>query len=342
MSKRFRSDDQPQDFGFLTSSPGNSDNVYDAQGRESSSITPVALPSPTNIVTESVQPEQPSSSGAQEHPPSPPKRVISNRVMPESDKSSPAESSADADSGNTASHPRPLALAIYSVVVTILLIYVMLTGKSSRLESLPDIRPLRSNEFQQVPEGVQLPEGHTLKLGQSKRFGDVLVTPVKVTREPLKFENFMTREVNESLTTPPVLKLHLTMKNMSAGYAFPPFDSGLMSHRSPPEAIDDSAKANSFLRVTNGAASDGQRFLNFPQSMNNPFLLIGQNSAKAVAPGESVDTFIASSATINSITLDSSARCIWRVQIRKGVNSKSGNGVTTLIDVVFNGSDVQT
>ncbi|MFN9719188.1 MAG: hypothetical protein ACK58L_10865 [Planctomycetota bacterium] len=342
MSKRFRSDDEPQDFGFLQPAPGNTDNFADLPAPEVSSIDPVRRPSPVSFAAAPVQPDQPSPASQHEQAASPLLQVPSDRRRPEEEGSSPEELSAVANSQPTASRPASLALVIYSIVVTILLIYIMLTGKSSRLESLPDIRPLRNNEFQHVPEGAQLPGGHTLQLGQSTRFGDVLVTPVKVTREPLTFENFMTKEANSNLTTPPVLKLHLTMKNVSSGYIFPPFDSGLMSHRSPPEADDDSAKANSFLRVTSGEPSDGRRFLNFLQSMDNPFLLIGQNSARAIAPGETVETFVASSVSINSVTLEPSSKCTWRVQIRKGVNMESDNGVTTLIDVVFNGSDVQT
>ncbi len=345
MSKRFRSDDEPQDFGFLAS-PNEGLNIPmddPAEAIEASPnlTTPAEMPS-TPSVAESTQPLRPPAESQAEKPAIPRKPFAADVPAASQGNASTADLSVEASEASKATRRLPLGLVIYSAVVTLLLIYFMLTGKSSRLESLPDIRLLKGNEFQQVPESAQLPDGHTLKLGQSTRFGDVLVTPVKVTREPLTFENFMTKEANPNMTTPPVLKLHLTMKNVASDYAFPPFDSGLMSHRSPPEADDDSAKANSFLRVVTGDASDGQRFLNFLQSMDNPFLLIGQNSAKPIAPGETIETFVASSVAINSITLDSSAKCTWRVQIRKGVNIESGNGVTTLIDVVFSGSDVQT
>lgn len=234
----------------------------------------------------------------------------------------------------------------YAIAVTLLLLFSLATGRLSlfgnaALENLPDIRPLAPNEFRKVPDGTPVPDGHVMKLGDSRRFGDVVVTPLRVTREPLKFQGFMSGQPEESLTSKPVLKLWLKFENQSGSYAFPPFDAGLMSHRTPPLSTDDSVIANSFLNVSPASGGDPIRVLNYLQTMDNNFVLTGQNSAKVVAPEESLETFIACSEKIDAVTVEQGSELTWRVQFRKGVYESTGNGVTTLIDVQFNAAEIQ-
>lgn len=265
-------------------------------------------------------------------------------VVDESSSKPPARSkSAEQRSKANASSPM---LFGYAIALTLLILFCLATGRLSlfgnaSLESLPDIRPLAPNEFRKVPDGAPVPEGHVLNLGDSRRFGDVVVTPVRVTREPLKFQGFLSGQPEESLTTTPVLKLWLKFENQSGSYAFPPFDAGLMSHRTPPLSSEDSVIANSFLTVSPSDGAESVRVLNYLQTMDSNFVLIGQESARVVAPEESLDTFIASSNKIDSVSVTGDSRLTWRVQFRKGVYESSGNGVTTLVDVQFTGADIQ-
>jgi len=233
----------------------------------------------------------------------------------------------------------------YAIAITLLLIFCLMTGRlklfgNAALESLPDIRPLDSNEFRRVPDGTPVPEGHVLKLGESRRFGDVVLTPVKVTREPLMFEQFQTKAPATTLTTDPVLKLWLRFENRSGSYAFPPFDSGLMSHRTPRFSTDDSTIVNSMLNVSSPATSSPVRVLNFLQTMDNAFVIVGQQSGKVIIPEETLETFVASSEDIQYITPTAETGYTWRVQFRKGVHESSGHGVTTLVDVLFSEADI--
>jgi hypothetical protein len=233
----------------------------------------------------------------------------------------------------------------YAIAITLLLIFCLMTGRlklfgNAALESLPDIRPLDSNEFRRVPDGTPVPEGHVLKLGESRRFGDVVLTPVKVTREPLMFEQFQTKAPATTLTTDPVLKLWLRFENRSGSYAFPPFDSGLMSHRTPRFSTDDSTIVNSMLNVSSPATSSPVRVLNFLQTMDNAFVIVGQQSGKVIIPEETLETFVASSEDIQYITPMAETGYTWRVQFRKGVHESSGHGVTTLVDVLFSEADI--
>jgi hypothetical protein len=234
----------------------------------------------------------------------------------------------------------------YAIALTLLLLGLLLTGRLSLtgnavLESLPDLRPLAPNEFRKIEDGAELPKGHVLKMGESRRFGDVVVTPVKLTKEPLKFQGFLSGEINEKLTSQPVLKLWLNFESVADDYAYPPFDSGLMSNRTPPYSRDETTLANSFLTIfAPSQDSATTRKLNYLHTMDDNFVIAGQNSAKVLQPGESMTTFIAASENDNDPATDESTQFVWRIQFRKGVNVSSGNGVTTLIDVKFSGADI--
>jgi hypothetical protein len=233
----------------------------------------------------------------------------------------------------------------YAIALTLLLLFFLLTGRISfstnhALESLPDIRPLPPTEFRKVPEGTTLPDGHAMRLGESRRFGDVVLTPIRVTREPLKFQGFLSGESEESLTTVPVLKLWLKFENVADDYGFPPFDAGLMSYRSPPTSTDESTAVNSFLILTASSKDKSSRVLNYLQTMDSNFVLTGQESARVIMPGQTLSTFVACSEEIAAIPVTGETDFTWRIQFRKGVHQSSGNGVTTLVDVNFSGSDI--
>ncbi len=237
-------------------------------------------------------------------------------------------------------------VAGYAIALTLLFLGLLLTGRISlfgnhALESLPDLRPLAPKEFLKVPDGAKLPDGHVLQLGESRRFGDVVVTPVRLTKEPLWFQGFLSGTVEEKLTTKPLLKLWLTFECVADDYAFPPFDVGLMSNRTPADAKDAAALANSFLTVgISSSDSASTRRLNYLHTMDNNFVIVGQESAKVLRPGELLSTFIAASDEDGDMNVEDSTQFVWRVQFRKGVNVSSGNGVSTLIDVKFSGADV--
>jgi len=251
-------------------------------------------------------------------------------------------SSAPTRRGNTI--PVPAWFPGFTAALLIIVLFLLFTGRihlsaDHVLESLPDVRTLAPGEFQEVKASIAVPPGHVLALGESRRFGDVLVTPVKVTREPLEFQDFLTGKLVPSLTTPPALKLHLRFQNVSRKMAFPPYDAALMSHRFPPFSNDLNTLANSFLaEVTLAAEEFPERLLNYMQTMDNNFVLIGQNAGKVVAPGETLETYVASEPVPDD--WNPTGRLRWRVQFRKGVHHKSKNGVTTLIDVHFNVTDI--
>lgn len=331
------------DFSFLNTSPTPAvevPNLSEVDAADNADSAPVV--NPAEELSASV------ASAATE--PSP--VLTTHAPAQHSDNSNSAGKATEAaDSGTSVLTRRPRTIAVptwfpgYTGAITLTFIYLLVTGRIHvspyhALESLPDLRPLASNEFQPVAEDAALPDGHDLGLGESRRFGDVVVTPVKVSRAPLEFQNFLSGKPEPTLTTTPALKLHLKFENVADDIGFPPFDAGLMSHRIQPEASELSILANSFLSVPPDAQHEfSERLLHYPQTMDSNFVLTGQNAGKVVMPGETLETWVATIPLPEGWSHTGAMR--WRVQFRKGINRKSRNGVTTLIDVNFNAADIQ-
>ena len=265
------------------------------------------------------------------------------------DSSEGSKAAQEAGSAAVTERPRQSNWLLgYAVFVTLLLLYLFLSGKvhlnpNHALESLPDIRPLAPNEFKAIPEDTELPEGHALKLGQTRRFGDIEVTPLRVSRETLSFEDFQTHErieAAEAADMEPKLKMWIRIRNVSRESSFPPFDADLMSHRYPPYSTDEETLVNSALWVWSAADEKPSRVLNFHHSRNDPLVLSGQNAGKVLAPGQEMETWVASEEIPAALNAQTQLR--WRVQIRKGVHPQSLQGVTTLFDCRFAGADINT
>lgn len=240
--------------------------------------------------------------------------------------------------------PRKLfsIVAGYAAALTLLFLGLLFTGRialsgRSVLESLPDVQPLKSNEFRKVPEEATLPDGHSLRLGESQQFGDIVLTPLRVTREPITFTSMINGTAVTDMKSKPVLKLWFRMQNVSPDVAFPPWDVALMSHRSEQH---ESAVANSWLKVHEAGTESKTQVLNFYHSPDSNLDLTDHNSRKLLNPGEEMTSFIASSEAISHVVADKVEEYRWRIQIRKGVHVASGNGVTTLVDVSFLPTDI--
>ena len=234
-----------------------------------------------------------------------------------------------------------IVVGSYASAVTIVLVYMLVFGRISALESLPDMRPPTNKNgdisWQFNPASNNLPSGHVLSLGDSQRFGSVRVTPVKVTRGPLKFEHYtgqagMARDPSE-----PVLKLWVKFENVSRDQTFIPLDPWVLFTR---RSIDMGRiiQANGFLSLeANRKDPKATRFFFFDMPIHSEFRIVGQNLNRELSPGEAVETFIPSEEDARSL----SGALVWRFQFRKGYNRQSERGVTTLVDVRFNSSDIK-
>ena len=224
---------------------------------------------------------------------------------------------------------------------TLVLIYLLLTmstAKPHQLESLPDVEPLPDGvSMELVIPGADMPPGHTLKLGGSQRFGNILVEPLRVTREPVEFAHF-SGESGRGAGKPgtkPVLKLWVRFSNVSSDQTIAPLDADLLFAR----LLRNSGRirANQFVCRASDKTEDGDQVLVFDHPPTSEWDLIGQQLGTPLAPGESVEMFVPTEESgLDALT----GQLIWRVHFRKGYSPK-GYGVTTVFEVAFDSSQIQ-
>ena len=231
-----------------------------------------------------------------------------------------------------------LVVGSYASAITIVLIYLLAAGRAHQLESLPDLKPpMKKGEVATTfysPKN-DLPSGHVLKLGQSQRFGSVRVTPVRVTRGPVKFAHYSGKSILERTDTQPLLKLWLKFENVSLDQTFSPLDDLLIFKRST-KNLGEKVFANNFLVAAENRKLLRSIFHVYDMPPHSEFAMIGQKLDTELPPGETWQTFVPSEEEAVGLKGD----LVWRVQIRKGYHPQSLHGVTTLIDVVFNSNDI--
>lgn len=232
----------------------------------------------------------------------------------------------------------------YASAVTLLMLYViylMMAGSGHQLESLPDVKPAMSRSGKIQPQvyaqDAPMPPGHTLRMGESRQFGHLIVTPLRVTREPLEFVYFQDDPTNRQkppASTAPVLKLWVRLENAASSQAFIPLGQELVFGR---HIVRKEERANSFVCRAADKSVNGKVVLPYPHVLSDVWDLKGQDINRELSPGESFETFIPSDvAGIDELSGD----LLWRLHIRKGHNPKSGRGVTTLIEVAFPSSEI--
>jgi hypothetical protein len=226
------------------------------------------------------------------------------------------------------------------VRATLALLYMYFASSRARphaLESLPDVPPLdveHGEVMKLAPADAELPPGHQLALGESRRFGNVLVEPLRVVAEPVTFEHFSQQSDVQKPPTQPVLKLWVRFTNVSDDQTIVPLDAELLFRRA---LLDDGVpRANQFVGHTSDRQSDGALVLMYDHPTTSEWDLTGQQLGVALAPGDSVETYLPS----GEAGAELSGPLVWRVHFRKGYSPK-GYGVTTLVDVVFDVTDVE-
>ena len=240
--------------------------------------------------------------------------------------------------------PRTLFLVLlsYASAVTLAcvwLFYQLQNVPLHNLERLPD--PVESargagRSLTLVAVDSPMPAGHTLTLRQTQRFGHIRVTPLRVSRESLEFEPLQQFGAGASRAPiGPVLKLWLKLENASSDQKIAPLDRTLMLSRL---YEDDRVMANNFLRPGNGTAIT----LLHDNPIEGNWNWKGQGAdgldGKVLEPGGSFETYVPTGADgIDELT----GPLVWRIHIRKGY-SGSGRGVTTLFEVAFDSTQIES
>jgi hypothetical protein len=214
-----------------------------------------------------------------------------------------------------------------------------------QLESLPDKAPPKPRSGDKnakitlirVPFEAAMPRRHTLRVGDTERYGNLRLSVLGVTRGPVTFTHFNADEKTVRPPTAPVLKLRLKVENVG-DEAFTPFDHELVYDREPDPKNNDFLWANNFVCIIANKKKTGTRALMYDLPAGSSWDLAGQNCGRELAPAESVETYLATEeSNIEELTGD----LIWRVHFRKGHNKRTGRGVTTLIEVAFRDDQIE-
>ncbi len=235
----------------------------------------------------------------------------------------------------------------YGSVMTILFVRAYQQNQELRdpephhLESLPDFKRLDEGTLKLVPEEAELPPGHTLNLRESQTFGYVRVTPLQVTRGMLHFDAPTDNPRGVRASIGPVLKLWLRFDNVSTDQVIPPLDRELRMRRTQNDQNPSRMRANNFVNRVEDRTNRGHRVMMFrPMTQNwkeTEWTIQGLEAERSLQPGESFETFLPTTEVgLEKLT----GPLVWRFHFRKGFNPQSGNGVTTLAEVVFHSNDI--
>lgn len=236
-----------------------------------------------------------------------------------------------------------LILASYASAMSLLafyLLYVVFSGQITSLESLPDIKPpMQGNKIglRLVPPQSQLPRGHVLNLGESGRFGNIVVTPIRVSRGRVRFESADGGPVDGMANSEPLFRLKLKFENISSGQKFCPLDRELLFLRIQGPS-GQAARSNQFLCELSERSWDGNLLLPFDLPVSGDPTIAGLGVDRDLAPGETCDVMIPTEELGLSTP---SGELVWRVHFRKGYNNWSGRGVTALVDVRFHSDQIE-
>lgn len=228
------------------------------------------------------------------------------------------------------------ALAGYAALITLLCVFLLLmlakARKAGQLESLPELQPLSRDRVALYPVNLELPTSHVLKFGEARRFGNLRVEPIKVTRGPAELVHYSGDRERGSYKTSPVLRLWFKFTNESQDQSFAPIDHDLVFLRN-----DSGVRANNnFLVERSRKPAGGPLALSFDHT-DSSHDFAGQNLGRQLKPGESIEAYYPTSEEeFENLRGD----LIWRVQLRKGLGP-SGHGVTTLIEVAFTSDEIQ-
>ncbi|RMG41590.1 MAG: hypothetical protein D6725_01170 [Planctomycetota bacterium] len=278
-----------------------------------------------------------------------------------------------------------LLLATYASAVTMALaylLYVQLTGGQrvdpSNLESLPDVVPPTKDGrilYKLVPENAPMPPGHTLQLGQTQRFGNVRVTPLRVEWAPVEFVYYRPVDGDSAADpgafdapqrrrrrrparpptkppTAPTLRLWLRFENVSRDQHFIPLGHALAWRRFTMK--DGRQRANQFVcRRERKATGPYVLLMDFPPE--DVWELKDNRIGQQLGPGEACELYLPAdpddvrrlfvdAGEPNGLPTDAGppfdGSFIWRVHFRKGYHPQTRRGVTTVIEVAFEGHQI--
>ncbi len=327
----------------VDTSGGHSDSapmIVTDQEHPQAEFPDFAAASPTPAIVETAQPQ--AAPVSQESEPTPPPGKTDAK---EKKQQSVYDSVFNSRRGRLIPPPVFQAWLSYTILLTgglAMAIYYIFTTPNREMENLPDVKPIvdKSGKIvcRLVPEKAKMPPGHTLSLNETQRFGNLEVTPLKVTKGDLTLVGreygSSSRQVKQEGT---VLKLWLKFKNVSQDQTIAPIDNELLFYRNPHPERNNGAVANNFVCRANEKSKPENLVLVYDHWFVGDYNIKEANIGHELKPGEEAVLCIPSETTgWKKLKGD----LIWRVHFRKGYSPKH-YGITTIFEVDFNSDAIQ-
>lgn len=234
-----------------------------------------------------------------------------------------------------------LIVASYASAITLAFLYLWWRGAGGTTLDLPDVVPeFKNNKFGlTLIKEDPLPLPYRLKLGETKRYGNIEITPLKVTRGPLEFTYFNNNGTTKPPTQTPVLKLWVKFENVSDDQTFPALDEKLLFPRVHDKENVTQDRSNNYVCQQSQRQRVGKRVPVYSLLINGDWLLKDQNLNTPIGPHKTWETYIPT----NDEDLSAlEGPLAWRLHFRKGYNRSSFRGVTTLVEVEFDSKDIRS
>jgi hypothetical protein len=203
---------------------------------------------------------------------------------------------------------------------------------------------------------LPIPANLQVKLNETRRIRDLEVTPLAVGfRQVTHFTKYPGRDPVPNATNPQInlFLLRLKVKNLSQDVYFCPTDPAFSrSKESEPRDV----LPYTGLVIGNDVRPGGPFLWPDPERIQEKrfeyeFIEGQENDGKPLAPNEERTVVIGAEMDVasikNSIANNKDARCLWRVQLRRGldtVKDRSGNdrdvSVSSVISVVFDVAEI--
>ena len=230
----------------------------------------------------------------------------------------------------------------YASALTLVLLYLFFTGQLGvGNPDLPDIKPPTDKrgrvQSKLMPESQKLPGNHILRLGQSRRYGNIRITPVRVTRGPLKMVNISDPSKTKGASRE-VMKLWVKFENVSSDQTIAPVDRHLLFQRFPDKKNEARVRANNFICRLNQKNRDGNKTMVYEMPIKGDWDLRDDPIGQELAPGRECEVYIP---TNDGDLSKLSGDIVWRLHFRKGYNRQSNRGATTVVEIRFNSRDVK-
>ncbi len=206
-----------------------------------------------------------------------------------------------------------LFLLVYSTALTILLTWLVVSGRFRGSEMTPaagqsdqstgDAIPIEADAHAPEAAPPPIPKENTVELNGSIRLGDLEATPLEITADRVSLvRSIHSDEWRREGTKSLILRVRFT--NRSPDVTFAPLHRSFL--RDQPSSRWDRSEI---------ATSGQKRFPMFPLAPDSEWMIEGQSLAP-LAPGESTETLVASAPGILEELGDEST---WRLRVRTGV-----------------------